>query len=112
MLLQQLKCSNSIKIEAVGFQSLTSCLREEARDSSPIGTPYIAINSYDHHSTSISNKQSTVIDSSLITDTKLLLPVQPLQKGHNDNNLNLIQKSLVLSPPVQRLPKGHKDNNL
>ena len=60
-----------------------------------LSLPSNDVANYDHRSTSISNEQSTVIDSLLITNTKFLSVVQPPPEGHNDNALTLIQQLLV-----------------
>ena len=100
MIFQQMKSSNSIKIQVDNGPTLTYGILL------PL-SPSIAIDNYNHHTTSISNEHSTVINLLFITDTRLLLPVQP-RGGQNNNNLNCIQQLLVLLL-VKPCPE-HNDN--
>ena len=73
--------------------------------------PSNSVANYDHHTTSISNEQSTV-NSLFITDTESVSREIPPSSGHDDIDLNLPQKSLRLSSPEISPPSGHDDNNL
>ena len=78
-----MKSTCSFKIEADGVQS-------------PTDTPSIAVSTYDHRITNISNEHSTVIDL-LITDTKLFSHTLQKRFVRSDNDLNLTQQLLVLT---------------
>ena len=68
MLFKKLKSSNNIKIEVDSVNSSTDQLRDKSHDSSPIDTPSIAVDNYDHY-TSIQKEQTidSMIDSCFIS---------------------------------------------
>ena len=102
MLIQQMKSSDSIKIESVGVQSLTNRLRDNSSlNSSPIDTPSISIGNYDHYNTSIPYKKSVNKSSREIPmghqHTLLLIPgtsslATKIPTGHVNNNKNFCQE--------------------
>ena len=111
MLIPHMKSSNdSTKIETVGVQLLIGRLREDSHISynfSPIDTPFITINNYDHYNISIPYKHSTpksiretstscFISLLFITGTESLPTKSP--GVHVDNNSISIQQLLHLIP--------------